>query len=366
MAERRSGTGKPAARRTSAAVRRVTVVDVAREAGVSPMTVSNVVNRHHRLMSEATRRQVEAAIERLGYRPHVTGRSLRLDRRFAIGMVIVDESPTFLADPFITQLVAGLSNYLSIQGYGLVVQGIAAARLADAPLIRRHETDGLCLLLSGPAAQRHAMLEMFGSLDQPVVLFQEPVPPAMEDAVAIRQDDCGGALALARRLLGQGVRDILFLKPQLDWPAIDERERGIRAAIARQRRQKREPGQGHVRFTALASGGDGFDAVQATLAAHVETHGLPGAVMAGNDQIGIAAMKWLRGRGLSVPDDLRVTGFNAFDAWRYSDPVLTTVVSPAYAMGHKGGEVILGRLQGRNFAERDILLPVVLQPGDSA
>jgi LacI family transcriptional regulator len=359
MADRRPEPSKTLSRRkTPVAPRRVTVVDVAREAGVSPMTVSNVVNGHHRLMSEATRRLVEAAIERLGYRPHVTGRSLRLDRRFAIGIVLVDPSPTFLADPFITQLVAGLSNYLGEQGYGLVVQGIAPDRLADAPLIQRHETDGLCLLLSGPAPRRHAMLDLFGSLHQPLVLFQEPVPERIGDAISIRQDDHGGACALARRLLGQGVRNILLLKPELDWPAIDERERGVRTAIAGQRAR--------VRFVAQGCGVGDFVAVQTALAAHVDANGIPGAVMGGNDQIGIAALKWLRGRGLAVPQDVRITGFNAFDAWRYSDPVLTTVVSPAYEMGRRGGEALLSRLQGKSFAEGGILLPVALQPGESA
>lgn len=357
MADRRERS-KPRRRSASAAPRRVTVVDVAREAGVSPMTVSNVVNGRHRLMSEATRREVEAAIDRLGYRPHVTGRSLRLDRRFAIGIVIVDQSPTFLADPFITQLVAGLSNFLGEQGYGLVVQGIAADRLADAPLIQRHETDGLCVLLSGPEERRRNMLELFGSLNQPLVVFQEPVPEHIRDAISIRQDDHSGAFALARGLLARGVRSILFLKPAQDWPAIDERERGIRAAIARQRAR--------IRFTAVNCGADAFEAVQATLAGHVERHGLPGAVMGGNDQIGIAALQWLRGQGHAVPKDVRVTGFNAFDAWRYSDPVLTTVVSPAYEMGRRGGAALLSRLQGKGFAERAILLPVTPQPGGSA
>src|SRR3546814_19844135 len=105
------------------------------------MTVSNVVNGHHRLMSEATRQLVEAAIERLGYRPHVTGRSLRLDRRFAIGLVLVDPSLTFLADPFITQLVAGLSNYLREHGYGLVLTWVAPDLPAAGPPIQRPATD---------------------------------------------------------------------------------------------------------------------------------------------------------------------------------------------------------------------------------
>jgi LacI family transcriptional regulator len=121
-----------------------------------------------------------------------------------------------------------------------------------------------------------------------------------------------------------------------------------------------------VRFAVLPCQGDGFEAVQATLAGHVAAHGLPGAVMGGNDQMGIAALKWLRGRGRAVPGDVRVTGFNAFDSWRYSEPVLTTVVSHAYDMGRKGGEVLLARLQGKGFPTRDILLPVALQAGESA
>src|SRR3546814_13516382 len=104
MADRRPEPSKTLSRRkTPVAPRRVTVVDVARDAGVSPMTVSNVVNGHHRLMSEATRRLVEAAIERLGYRPPVPGRSLRLDRRFAIALGPAEPAPTFLAHPFLPQ-----------------------------------------------------------------------------------------------------------------------------------------------------------------------------------------------------------------------------------------------------------------------
>src|SRR3546814_17780832 len=82
MADRRPEPSKTLARhKTLVTPRRVTVVDVAREAGVSPMTVSNVVNGHHRLMSEAPRTLVEAAIERLGYRPPVNGRSMGSTRR---------------------------------------------------------------------------------------------------------------------------------------------------------------------------------------------------------------------------------------------------------------------------------------------
>src|SRR3990170_68195 len=109
-------------------------------------------------MSNATRLKVEEAIEQLGYRPQTTGRSLRLAQRFLIGMIVVDESPTFLADPFITQLVAGLSNHLSERDYGLVIQAVSGRDFGEASPVRRSETDALCLLLSGTARRRCQLL----------------------------------------------------------------------------------------------------------------------------------------------------------------------------------------------------------------
>jgi DNA-binding LacI/PurR family transcriptional regulator len=87
--------------------------------------------------------------------------------------------------------------------------------------------------------------------------------------------------------------------------------------------------------------------------------------MGGNDQLGIAALKWASRRRLSVPGTIGVTGFNAFDVWRYTTPVLTTAASPAYAIGSTAGEVVLDVLHGKKSTAREIVLPVTLQVGDS-
>ena len=82
-------------------LRRVTLSDVAEASGVSLMTVSNVVNGRTSAVGEETRQRVEKEIRRLNYRPHASARSLRLARRWSVGMIIVHESPSFLADPFL-------------------------------------------------------------------------------------------------------------------------------------------------------------------------------------------------------------------------------------------------------------------------
>ena len=103
---------------------------------MSPMTVSNLINARHHTMRPETRARVEFAIQQLGYRPNLTGRNLRRSTRLAIGMIIVDDAPLYLADPFTTHIVAGLSNQLSTRGYGLQIQGLVASGFKVSPLMR--------------------------------------------------------------------------------------------------------------------------------------------------------------------------------------------------------------------------------------
>lgn len=334
----------------------VTLRDVATLAGVSMMTVSNVINGRRGAVGESTRQAVEAAIRELRYRPHSSGRKLRLSQRFSIGMIIVDESPTFLADPFITQLLAGLSNHLNEQGYGLLVQGIVHARLKDALVVRNEETDAICVMLSGPSRVRKQSIGELQQLGQPIVLFQEQAGHK-DDVCSIRQQDRLGARDLARHLVGRGARRLAFLAPAVDWPAVEERLRGVREAVHQV--------EGATVSVVRCGRGD-FADTQTAIDSQVQKEGLPDAAIGANDQMGIAALKWAKMRGLAVPGDFLVTGFNAFDFWQYSDPVLTSVQSPAYAMGQRGGAALLDRLERGAFVDRDIVFPVRFLLGSSA
>jgi DNA-binding LacI/PurR family transcriptional regulator len=330
---------------------------VAQAAGVSPMTVSNFINGKFQFMSEATRRRVQRAAERLDYRPHASARSLRLAERLSIGIIVIDEEPAYLADPFITYVVAGLSNYLSERGYALVLQGLPARELKSSPLVRHVLTDGVCAMLSGSDATRRSCLKRLTELRQPVVAFQERRPRWGDDLCIIRQDDRRGGTLIGEHLLERGARRFVMLVPDLNWPAIREREAGLRDALAAAGRR--------IGLDLVACGNAGMAETQAALGAYLDRQPLPDAIVGGNDQMGIAALKLLRQRGIGVPGQVLVTGFNAFDFLRYSDPVLTTVRSPAYAIGARGGEAMLQRLREGGFSEREVVLPVELQPGGS-
>jgi LacI family transcriptional regulator len=334
--------------------RQPTLRAVAHEAGVSVMTVSNVVNERFDMMSADTRARVEDAVARLGYRRDVSARGLRLARRFTVGVILVDPSPIFMADPFITQVVAGLCNVLGARGFSVTIAGTSAERLDDVVFLRSSATDALCVMLSGPPAVRKRCLRTIARAKQPTVVIQEDCRADGEHVCSVRQDDEGGGEALGKRILAKGARQLVILVPSLPWPAVQSRARGIRKAAARFR---------NARVAVVECGDEQFLTTQTALDRHVALHGLPDAIMGANDQMGIAALKWLRTRGLDVPRDVLLTGFNAFAFWQYSDPVLTTVRSPAYELGEASGREVLAHLARGRFDAADTVLPVTLVPG---
>lgn len=260
--------------------------DVARAAGVTPMTVSNVINGRPNSVSAETRIRVQSEIDRLNYRPSANARHLRLERRFSIGMIILDDDPGFLSDPFITSLVAGLGNFASEHGYSLVLHGVRPSAIDRPSLLTRVETDGVCALLSGPRKSRIDFLERIRHLRQPFILFQERIPARFADACSISQDDFAGGRAVGLHVLRSAKRRIVWLAPATEWPAIPERERGIRAAM----NEVDSRAELHI----LRCGDEGFAATQAALSEFTSTFGLPDAVLGGNDQMAISAMKWLQ------------------------------------------------------------------------
>jgi LacI family transcriptional regulator len=334
--------------------RNVTLKEVAREAGVTPMTVSNVLNRRKGEVGEQTRKRVQAAIEKLGYRPHAAALQLRSQSTLALGMFILDDVPQFLNDPFTSQVVAGLSNIASERQYSLVLQGVRSDNLLDAPLLSRLQTDGVCAILSGTEEQRRLVTERLLSLNVPLVLLQEVAP--VPGVCCVRQDDAGGGRLVAEYLIQKGARDLMFLAPGESWPAISNRHDGIRAVCD----------AAGTRLRVVRCGDETLRATQEALAAAIGTGPLPDAVVGGNDRMAMAAMAWLQERGLKVPDDIRVTGFNGFDASTFAVPRLVTVRSDAYELGRRAGQELLAKIGDGAFSADDIVLPVAFVPGESA
>jgi LacI family transcriptional regulator len=335
---------------------RPTIHAVAARAGVSTATVSKVVNGIATGVSAATRDKVQAAVQELGYRPNRLGRSLRTLRNSTIGLAIVDPSPRFLADPFTTNLVAGLANHLNARGFGLLLHGILPGKLESSFLVRESAVDGLCLDFSGTRPQRLAAMRRFAKLGLPMVVFQDLPAKSLPDACFIRQDDEGGAALLARELLQRKPRRAVMVVADIAWPAVERRVAGIRSVFD----------AAGVRLDLITCDETRSEAIDEAIGRYLDREPLPDLLIGQNDQVAMAAIHLLRSRGLQVPSDIGVAGFNAFPFMDFADPPLTTIRSRAYELGELGAQMILDRLDKGRFPEREHVLPLQFVAGRSA
>jgi len=351
---RERGTRGPAVG-TPAAVKLVTIKDVAREAGVSAMTVSNALNGRGRV-AEATVARIRTVVDRLGYRPSVAARRLRLSRQWTIGMVIVDEDPDFLNDPFTTAQVTGLTNYLTTHAYSLIIRGMRPSDFRTTRLFQDIEADGMVAVLSGTPSQRQAIVGELAKLGLPLVLLQEQRQPTEPDCAIIRQDDGDGGAQVARHLVERGARRIWMMMPHREWPAMMARKAAVETVLA---------GVAGTEFRAVDCGDESYDATYAVTTRALGEGRAPDAIIGGNDQMAIAAMRAAQDLGHRIPEDIQIAGFNAFNVWRYVDPVLTTVRSAAHAIGKQAGIMLIDRLKQGRFQAGEVVLPVTFQPGNS-
>ena len=336
---------------------RPTIKDVAAAADVSLATVSNVVNGKSSSVGEKTRKRVQKAIEKLGYRPQSAGRRLRMSRRHSIAMVIVDESEAYLADGFAANMVPGFTDTLNHRGYSAVIHGCRRDEFGKSVVVQNLEVDAYCMFLSGTVNERQSITAQIEALHQPVVLVEETSIPDSPYFAVVRQDDFGGGRQLADHLLARNAQNILFLMPELVWPAIEARVAGMREGL--------KSAGSKARLTLLKTPSEKFDEVMSALASYLAAHPTPNAIACANDQMGIAAMQALASSGLKVPNDVMVTGFNGFEYRRYAKPLLTSIKSSAREIGIAAAEVLIERVETGAFKTNEILLPTSLLLGDS-
>ena len=332
--------------------RRPSLQDVARLAGVSPAAVSYVVNGRTKEVGAETRKEIESAIKALHYRPHRRGLSLKFNREFAIGLVVVDPNPDFLSDPFTTQVATGLSNALAEPGYGLTVTGCKSLAALKSLLARPIGVDAFVVIASGPPSLRRMVYRMLSDVGLPIVTIQDKLPQAIKDGCAIMQDDFSGATQLTNHLLQRGADRFLFVAPDSVWPAIERRKAGLRSLLP-----------DGCFAPVLRCAEHDFEGTTSAIQLALEKDPEITAILGANDQIAMAALRALSRGGFDVPGKVQVTGFNSFAFRAYVTPLLTTVASNAVGIGRQCARSILARLDGVAFPSRCLTLPVSLEEG---
>jgi DNA-binding LacI/PurR family transcriptional regulator len=334
--------------------------DVAEHAGVSVQTVSNLVNNRLRQMSEQTRVRIEVAMEELGYHPNLTARSLRSARTTTIGFLLLDEGARYLADPMTDQVIAGVGDVARECGWSVLIHA-GLPGTPDRGLLRpvlESRVDGVLLFLSGPPEQRRWYPARAAELGVPTVVLEEASPGDVRQ-MSVTADNRHGARQLADHLIAAGHTRIAFIAARQPWPMVEQRHRGYCDALAAAGLD-RDPGL--ELFEGIWDAADAGGMVDRLL----DLPRPPTAVMGGNDLLAIGVMRQARARGLRVPDDLAVTGFNDFSFAEFVEPPLTTVHVPGYEIGTTAARLLIDHLDGQPVDRTQVTLPVELRVRGSA
>lgn len=322
----------------------VTIDEVARRARVSISTVSRVLNGLDRVHPQ-TRERVLAAIEELNYQPSAYARGLARQRSQTLGFVIPN-----ISDPFFLEVVRGVEDAATPAGYGLLVasQPEAAGNRRYMTLFSERRVDGLVL---AAVDVRRADVEQMLRRRIPVALIQQDIGNGFP---TFRVDNYGAARALAEHLLGHGRRKIAYIAGSDHTPDNAERLRGLRDTLA---------GAGlPLPAERIARGdylrGSGHSAMLALL----DRAEPPDAVFAANDQMASDALIAIRERGLRVPEDIALVGFDDVPLASYVDPALTTARQPIYELGRQAANAVLAALSGAPSAAHVVLpVPIVIR-----
>ena len=309
---------------------RVTIAELARRSGVSKGTVSRALNGY-RDVSPATRARVAAVARELGYEPDAGARTLRTRRSMLAGAYL-GRCAGDTTQPFFRAVLAGLGERLGARGYGLmVIEGTG-----DLRPLRRGALDGAVVMCVDP--------------DDPVVtaIAAAGLPAVgvdVELAAHVAADHRGGTALAVRHLARLGHRRIAHVAGILHTLAGRERLAGYRAGLA---------AAGLPYDPALVATGDFSLAYGAAAGAAVLAAG-PTAVVAASDLMAVGVTRAAAARGLRVPDDVSVVGFDDLPLAALVEPGLTTVRQDSGRIGAAAADALVARMQGAEGGRRTVI-----------
>jgi LacI family transcriptional regulator, repressor for deo operon, udp, cdd, tsx, nupC, and nupG len=319
-----------------------TIQQVARTAGVSTATVSRALSNPE-IVSEATRRKVQNAVEALHYSPNAAARSLRTLRSGKLLVTVPD-----IANPFFSLIIQGIEDAAHREGYAVLLGDTGHDEEREehyALILQRKEAEGLIFLGHRlPQSLRHLLDQR--SSTAPIVNGCEFSPRLGVPSVHI--DNAAAAQHAMSHLYGLGHRRIGVITGPLVSPLSRHRLRGVKSrATAERAMHHLTVFQGDF---SIASGLAGA----AELMARKDP---PTAIFCFNDEMAIGVLDHARRIGLQVPDDLSVIGFDDIRFSRYLVPALTTVSQPMLQIGQETVRLMLEILRDASRRPESVTLP---------
>lgn len=327
---------------------RLTLEDIAKQAGVSRSTVSRVVNDHPNI-SDKVRKRVLKIIEETGYRPNVAARALVSQRSQMIGLLLPHTISALFADPYFPHLVKGITKACNQLEYTLALF-LASSPEDEKMIYTRIQDRGL---LDGVLVQssHHGHLQIVDQLAEsgtPQVVIGRPFYPDQVSYVDI--DNANAAINVVMLLLKMGYKRVATITGPLKSTAGQARLDGYREALKRSNRPVDESLIAIGDFTQQG----GYIAMQKLLPQR------PDAVFAASDITAVGAIRAIQESGLRVPEDIAIVGFDDIPMPTLTSVQLTTVRQPVEGLGEAAVNLLIELIENGIQPHRHTILETEL------
>ncbi|MGU3538488.1 LacI family DNA-binding transcriptional regulator [Methylobacterium sp. A54F] len=312
----------------------VGIRDVARAAGVSTATVSRALGRGP--VSEALREQVEAAVRATGYRPNLSARRLRSQATQTIGLIVAD-----IRNPFFTAVSRAVEDAAYAAGMRVILCNTDEDPSREAMYLRLMEEERVTGVIFAPTRSTAAGLKA-GGLGFPVVFIDRAGLPGSHDSVVL--DNVAASGALVDHLVAQGFSRIGGLFGSTSSTA-QERRAGYEAAMAL-----------HGLVPAVRSAPPNAEAAEAEIGRWLARPDRPEALILSNGLMLMGAVRAIRAKGLRVPADIALAGFDNEPWTELVEPGLTVIEQPVAEIGAQAMRLLFDRLENPGQPVRKVVL----------
>ncbi|BDR65866.1 LacI family transcriptional regulator [Clostridium tetani] len=325
------------------------IKDVAKEAGVSIATVSRVLNDID-VVNEDTKKKVLDAIKKLGYRPNIVARSLKTQRTSTIGIIVPD-----ISNQFYPEIVRGAEDVANIYEYNIMLCNTDLDTEKEKEYLRvlkEKMTDGVLYMSN---SLENETVELIKELRIPTVLVETTDENKEFPSVSI--DNKKAAYEAVKYLISKGNKKIAYIGPKDEKNnAVALRYKGYKKCLEENNIEIKEC----LIYRSGLKAGDGYEAMEKILKEESID-----SVFCANDEIAMGTINALRDKGINVPEDVDVIGFNNIYSASIFYPKLTTISQPMYDMGSVGMRMLIKTINKEPLEKEHYVLNYNLIERDS-
>lgn len=311
---------------------RMTIKEIAELAGVSTATVSKILNDKDQDISEATRKRVLDIVERVGYIPNGIAKSLRMKNTKTIGIIMPD-----VMNLFFSELARGVEDAAEKKGYSVILCNSDNKESKEEKyiqILQEKMVDGIILTASENSVKRSLSRRKI-----PMVLLDRDISTD-EKVGRITVDNEEGTYNATKLLIEKGCKNIGFISSNKNTKSSAQRLKGYENAILGNKINL-DKNKIFLQNYTIETGYKGTVSL-------LEKTNIDG-ICCGNDLIAIGVIKALKERGIKVPEDVKVIGFDDISISKYMDPPLTTIRQPIYQMGEEAVKMLIGIIEGKEM-----------------